>query len=117
MAFRSLLVLALAAVLVACDGAPRGAPDLTGTITRSSASVSVASILVEERPADAAGSAKASVRVTGTTSLWKTVDGRQEAALVGDLREGARVQVWFDGPVAMSYPVQGTAKAIVILTP
>jgi len=105
MAFRSLLVLALAAVLVACDGAPRGA------------SVSVASILVEERPADAAGSAKASVRVTGTTSLWKTVDGRQEAALVGDLREGARVQVWFDGPVAMSYPVQGTAKAIVILTP
>ena len=31
-----------------------------------------------------------------------------------DLTEGTAVQVWFDGPVAESYPVQATAGSIVI---
>ena len=31
-----------------------------------------------------------------------------------DLTQGAKVQVWFDGPVAESYPVQATAGSIVI---
>ena len=31
-----------------------------------------------------------------------------------DLTQGAAVQVWFDGPVAESYPVQATAGSIVV---
>ena len=31
-----------------------------------------------------------------------------------DLTDGAAVQVWFDGPVAESYPVQATAGSIVV---
>lgn len=112
MAIRPLLV-GLVCVVVACapGGAPTSPADITGTITRATAG----SVLVEERPADTAGSLKAAVRLTSATTVWKVSGGSQHAATRADLREGLRVSVWFDGPVLTSYPVQAGAKAILIL--
>jgi hypothetical protein len=55
---------------------------------------------------------RAWVSVTPATAVW-TVRGRRGDA--GDLRRGEAVTVWFDGPVAESYPVQAKAGAIRIL--
>ena len=44
--------------------------------------------------------------------MW-AADGRRGA--VSDLVAGARVAVWFDGPVAESYPVQAKAGAVQII--
>lgn len=67
------------------------------------------SLLVEggEQPPGAA-SDKASIRITEKTLIAR--DGRWMAP--DDLEVGATVRVWFEGPVAESYPVQGTASFI-----
>ena len=103
--------------LVACGaaGAPDTRPDITGTITRLTPAGSVGSILVEERPEQVSGSAKASVRVTEATTIWRTAGTTTARGSFGELAAGLVVRVWFEGPVAESYPVQGAAKTIVIL--
>ncbi|MDQ3698539.1 MAG: YobA family protein [Gemmatimonadota bacterium] len=86
---------------------PNEAPSITGQVT----GVTLPTVRVEERPADAAGSAKASVRLVDGTRLLRRGGS---AAASGDLRVGQRVSVWFTGPVMESYPVQATASVIVI---
>jgi len=86
--------------------------DITGTVTRVSRSDGVLpTILVEEVPADSTGSAKAAVRLTSRTVLQHA---NGDVAGSADVRTGARVRVWFDGPVMESYPVQGTAGTLVL---
>lgn len=59
---------------------------------------------------------KAMVRIQGkSTRIYKWVDGKKKEAKLEDLKKGAKVQVQFGGPVAESYPVQGTAKEVLIL--
>src|SRR5262245_2764894 len=55
---------------------------------------------------------KAIVRVTSKTKIEKT-DGKDAQA--GDLKEGDKVEVWFTGPVARSYPPQATADRAVLV--
>ncbi len=54
---------------------------------------------------------QAIVKITEDTSLMK---GDTEISL-SDLKEGTKVEVELTGPVAESYPIQGTAKAIRVL--
>jgi hypothetical protein len=63
------------------------------------------------------GGAALAARVTVTASIAILAEdgaGGWSLASFDDLVEGARVQVWFDGPVAESYPVQARAGSIVI---
>lgn len=71
----------------------------------------LASMLVEG-PAQPSGavSDKASVTVTEQTSIARA--GRWVPA--EELAVGQSVRVWFTGPVAESYPVQGTAEFVEI---
>lgn len=112
---RVLLALSLV-VAAACASAslPTREPDITGTVTHVSDDRST--ILVEERPQAQSGSAKASVRITTSTHLWRDPGAKAapSAALMSDIALGSAVRVWFDGPVAMSYPVQAKAGDIVI---
>ena len=112
---RLLLVLPLALVLACSRGdAPPQPPDISGEITQVTAIDGGLSLRVEETPNDAAGGAKALVRTDGTTR-WSGVPGATGELRTGapsGIRVGMRVQVYFDGPVAMSYPVQ--AKALLI---
>jgi hypothetical protein len=66
---------------------------------------------VEEKPDEASGSAKADVRVTGTSKVLRR-DGSVTDAT--EFRIGQKLKVWFTGPVAESYPVQSNADVIVI---
>lgn len=55
---------------------------------------------------------EASVRVTEHTLIEEKDGKRLKAA---QLRQGQQVDVWFEGPVMESMPVQATAKAIRII--
>ncbi len=72
-----------------------------------------ASILVEgpTQPAGAV-SDKAQVTIVPSTQIFGP-DGAKAAA--STIVQGASVKVWFEGAVAESYPVQGTAKAVQVL--
>lgn len=86
---------------------PRTAPSIIGQVT----AVALPVIVVEEKPNEPHGAAKAGVRITDSTRV-----SRRGKGVVGvtDLRVGQQVSVWFTGPVMESYPLQATAGVIVI---
>jgi hypothetical protein len=109
----------LALVLLSCtDRAPSRAPDIIGQITRATTSVVDGSrriaILVEAVPNDLSGSAKALVTVDRSTRIFHA--NAKVLPKVEDLLPGTTVSVWFEGPVAESYPVQGRAGTLLIMT-
>lgn len=71
------------------------------------------SILVESQPGTTAGTDKAWVTVRRTTPVL-SANGTTVANPWSALMPGARVRVWFEGPVRESYPVQADAKLVVI---
>jgi uncharacterized protein DUF3221 len=115
----ALLLLLTAGVIVLLlmargDAAPNGPASIRGTITSLTPVAGQGVILVEERPQDQAGSNKASVTINAATRIYRGRVGASTKASFGDLRNGQRVDVWFNGPVLTSYPVQATASVIVI---
>jgi hypothetical protein len=95
-------------------GMPPGADGIRGLITQLVApwgQVEGFRILVEQDSTRSAGTPKASVFVPATTRVMQRV-GHQ--ASPGLLRLCQEVSVWFDGPVAESFPVQARAGGIVI---
>lgn len=112
-------IVLLAVVLLSCAArAPARAPDISGQITRATTSTTEGSrritILVEAVPGDVSGTAKALVTVDSSTRIFHAQAGR--SAKVEDLLPGGTVSVWFEGPVAESYPVQGRAGTLLIQT-
>jgi hypothetical protein len=85
--------------------------EVQGTIT----SISGSAVLVEENPADESGSAKGYFTVTGETSTLRRSGDLQVPTSFDGLRVGQPVIATYTGPVAESYPTQGTAGSIVIL--
>ena len=106
-----LVALLCAAACAPAAGLPARQADITGFITNMGAGART--ILVEESRDPNTG-AKAAVTIDDATRIW-TVNGQTVTRVAPDtLRVGASVRVWFDGPVAMSYPVQGKAADIAI---
>jgi hypothetical protein len=91
---------------------PTRPADITGIVTRVSAATAGVQLLVEENPSDTAGSGKASVR-TDASTRWFTGSGTFDPS---QLKQGMRVSVWFNGPVATSYPVQAKGSDILVLS-
>ncbi|HEV2009833.1 MAG TPA: DUF3221 domain-containing protein [Candidatus Limnocylindria bacterium] len=117
---RQLLLVALVLTLTCTRGdAPPQPPDIAGEITQVTAIAGGLSLRIEEVPTDSSGTAKAVVRADGTTrwSGLPLITGEIRTGAPTGVRAGMRVQVWFDGPAAMSYPVQAKAALIVVLTP
>ena len=103
-------------VASACGGgAAKGAADITGFVTSVSGRADGVTVLVEADPSHPSFGDKASVAVTSNTRITRRAQGGEVAATFRDLVPGLQVEVWFDGPVATSYPVQGKAQALVIL--
>lgn len=113
-------LLLIAAISTACAGGiaddpaqrtapdePIDGPDLRGTITARAGET----IRVEEIPGQISGSAKA---VVGLTPLTWIETARGDRLSMDALVVGQRVAVWFTGPVAESYPVQGEGLRIVV---
>jgi len=57
---------------------------------------------------------KASVNINTGTMIQK--DNLSRLFEISDLKPGEKVEVFFKGPVAESYPVQGTADIVRIIT-
>ena len=107
----TVLLLAAACSPTASPRASDTPPSIIGRITAvTSSGDGAGTIRVEERPEDASGSAKASVRISQGTAITRS----GERAGFDALRVGQWVRVWFSGPVAESYPVQATGSAVVI---
>jgi hypothetical protein len=118
-ALAALLVLVAAAV-GGCGGstaqpapsatAPPSTPaDITGTIHDLTTDTGRTVVLVVDDGAMKGTVDRASVSLTADSVIWLLKGGRGTAA---DLGAGQMVSVWFDGPVAESYPVQAKAGVI-----
>ncbi len=114
---------AAALLLAACGEAALGPPDIRGTITQKTSNPTflpsgddpLGTILIEGTIEPDTQFDRASVKVTGDTDIFRAVDGKMEDASFHELQVGQRVEAWFRGPVAESYPVQATAGRIVVL--
>lgn len=87
---------------------------IRGKITSRTQTDGVLTILVEGEIAADTQYDKASVKVTDKTVIQK--DAMSRVFEMSDLTVGTTVEVIFEGPVAESYPVQGTASVVRILT-
>lgn len=71
-------------------------------------------VLVEEVPGEQRG-----IKVRGTVLAGAKLYHRQGSDVrridFSDLRVGQRVEVWMEGPIAESYPEQGTIGTLVVL--
>jgi hypothetical protein len=110
----ALLVLAVLVMSACGGGASNRGPDITGFITSVSGRADGVTVLVESEPSHPAIGDKASVAVTSGTRITRGTQAGA-AATARDLVPGLQVQIWFDGAVATSYPVQGKAQALVIV--
>jgi hypothetical protein len=123
-----LLVLGVAGNLTACSPRVADAPDagqagldFTGQIMEVSQASPrdvenglLGAILVQGTTQDGAQDALVSSAVTKDTRLWMQ-DGQTRQPIVFDaLAAGQSVQIAFFGPLAESYPMQGTADEIVV---
>lgn len=112
---QTLVALALLVASACGGGAAKGAADITGIVTNVSGRPDGVTVLVESDPSTPSTGTKASVAVTSQTRITRRAQGGDVAATARELVPGVIVEVWFDGPVAMSYPVQGKAQALVIV--
>ena len=110
---------ALALSVAGCTGGtqpPATDPSIRGTITTLTTTDDRASALVETEGQPLYDYDKASVSVTSDTRLLRqTGEGAYERITLADLAVGQEVDVWFEGAVAESYPVQTTAGTLVVL--
>jgi hypothetical protein len=111
----TLLALALL-VASACGGAAANrAADIAGIVTSVSGRTDGVTVLVESDPSTPTAGQKASVAVTSGTRVTRRAQGGDVTATMRDLVPGTLVEVWFDGPAAMSYPIQAKAQTLVII--
>lgn len=110
-----MLVAALVLALTACStaGPPTEDPSIRGVVSTVDLNAGgTGSILVEGALEDDTSYDRASVGITSSTRVFADDGTRAQA---GDIAVGSRVEVWFTGPVAESYPVQATASDVRIL--
>jgi beta-N-acetylhexosaminidase len=87
---------------------------IRGTVTQKSGGGEEGTILVEGKVEADTSFDKASVRITKDTTIRKK--GVSGSFTLSDIEAGSRVEVVFEGPVSESYPVQGTAATVTILS-
>ena len=87
---------------------------IRGTVSEISTDGDYGSILVEGKLYEDTDYDKASIRITKDTLIKK--DALSKLFIFKDIQVGDFVEVIFDGPVAESYPVQGKAGVVKIVT-
>jgi beta-N-acetylhexosaminidase len=112
-------VLACALLAAGCAATlPSDPPGVTGAVTSiAPGDGRPSSFLVESTGTQPAGaiSDKAQVNIAPTTMFFGPDGKAASLDSIAGIAVGSRVSVWFQGPIAESYPVQGSAKAVQIL--
>ena len=109
------VALAVAAGTAGCGPSvptdPAGIEGVAVSVDRGSADGQITVLVEVPEGVDATGfvSDKASVRVLPETLVFTPGGSEGDASLI---EQGVGIRVWFEGPVAESYPVQGTAGAV-----
>lgn len=93
---------------------PTGAASIIGDITQVERGEDRLRILVEQIPTRSAGHPIAWIAVDRRTTVVQRASGSLSRGSSAELAVGMRVQAWFTGPVAESYPVQATAGTLLI---
>lgn len=110
------LFLVIVIVLAAgCSTAQQDAIGIRGEVTSINTSGDTLSLLVEGEVEKDTSFDKASVRIKPETKVVRKDGDKDAAANAEDIKLFDKVEVVFDGAVAESYPVQGSAKLIRIL--
>lgn len=103
-------------VLLGCESAPPAEPvGIRGTITGTQPGDGRPAAITVEGPRQqpkGAVSDKARITITPQTRFYDEAGKPNDPA---QLTIGVNVDVWFEGAVAESYPVQGSAKAVQII--
>ena len=113
------LAVMLACLIAGCQmgkTAAPASPDVRGKITSVSGSAAAGSIFIDGTALETSTLDKASVRIESRTEILRQRNGKVVKAAFSELRVGELAQATFTGPVLQSYPVQGTARQVVILT-
>ena len=108
--------LACAIALIGCASKPpTQPPGITGRVTSVvPGDDRPASMLVEGPTPQPAGALSDKAMVTlATSTQFFGKDGSPTSP--SSVKRGVEVRVWFEGAVAESYPVQGTAQAVQVL--
>lgn len=96
-------------------GMPSGEPDFAGVVVATSRGGGEVRVVV-----DTSGDRIADYVVTvdgGTRLLRSEADGEVAKVPADSISEGARVQVWHTGTVALSDPAQVRARGLLLLHP
>ena len=116
------LLIGLLSLILGCapaETSPKTNPAIRGNITSSNPAGGqgglVGSILVEGNIENDTQFDKASIAITSETQIFEQVEQERHPATFEALQLGQKVEAWFTGPVAESYPVQAVASDIVIL--
>lgn len=116
-----LLVTAALFTALSCQAGPPELeqPDIRGTVEGLSDSWSNSDIagfiLIEGVLEEDTKYGRALVTVTGNTRIYQQNGERLIKARYKKIAYGSVIEVWFNGPVAESDPVQGEAEFVVIL--
>lgn len=122
-----MMLAAAVSLMAACGSGPGGAAGadamppaepayLTGAVTQSQPANdgdTLGTLLVEEEPGVQSGNKASTTVVADTLLLRETSEGFAPTDFA-TVAAAQTVSVWFSGPVAESYPVQGTAAAVVV---
>jgi hypothetical protein len=110
---RLLAVLTLGALLAACgsDDEQAAPPDRPADSAGPVSDVTATSVRIDEATGVVGALAG---RVDEDTVVLRRTGDDYQAATIDDVRVGDRVEVWVDGPVAESFPVQAHAAVVVV---
>jgi hypothetical protein len=114
---KKIIVLFLVTILLISAGC--GAPDvigIRGKVTNITSGEKSIVMLVEGSIDKDTTLDKANVTVDDKSSVFVRSDGKDKAADKSDIKQGSTVEVIFEGAVAESYPVQGRAKKVIIIS-
>ena len=93
---------------------PAEAASIIGTVKQVDGAGAAPRLLVEQVPTRSAGYPIAWIDVTPRTRVLVRTAGETARGAAAHVAEGARVQVWFTGPVRESWPVQAEAGTILV---
>lgn len=110
-----IILVILAILIISCSSKPEKEPDITGIIySKNQQSILVVEGINLHNSYDE-WFKEGKMAINFTVNNKTAINQGKQKLNFNDLEEGQMVKVWSAGPLAESYPMQGTAKKIIII--